>query len=119
MASKDEFVVIAHRGFSSQWPENTFAAFSAALSAGFPHIELDVQLTSDGVPMVCVHATNPSLNSTLPGIYMHAVSQHYIGLCQGFVLFKNPSTQTKSTGCLTSKQILAMDTAQAYVSVKE
>ena len=46
------FILIAHRGFSSNAPENTLAAFDMALTAGFGHIELDVQLTADGVPVV-------------------------------------------------------------------
>jgi glycerophosphoryl diester phosphodiesterase len=29
-------------------PENTLAAFDAALSAGLPHFEFDVQLSRDG-----------------------------------------------------------------------
>ncbi len=43
---------MAHRGFSSQYPENTAVAFQAAVEAGFFHIELDVQLTGDGIPVV-------------------------------------------------------------------
>src|SRR5687767_13229007 len=46
------FVAIAHRGFSSQAPENTLAAFDLALRNGFANIELDVQLTRDKVPVV-------------------------------------------------------------------
>lgn len=39
--------VAAHRGFSRVAPENTLAAFSAALDAGAPALELDVHLTAD------------------------------------------------------------------------
>jgi len=46
------FAIIAHRGFSSERPENTVSAFDHAVVSGFPAIELDVQLTSDGVPVV-------------------------------------------------------------------
>jgi glycerophosphoryl diester phosphodiesterase len=51
------FTLIAHRGLSSRAPENTFAAFDLALKAGFTNIELDVQLTSDGIPIVIHDAT--------------------------------------------------------------
>lgn len=51
------FFPIAHRGFSSQAPENTLAAFDLALESGFDNIELDVQLTSDKVPVVIHDAT--------------------------------------------------------------
>ncbi|WP_187426726.1 glycerophosphodiester phosphodiesterase [Geothermobacter ehrlichii] len=42
----------AHRGASAVAPENTLAAFQAALAAGADGIELDVQVTRDGVPVV-------------------------------------------------------------------
>ncbi len=42
----------AHRGASANAPENTLAAFAAALEAGADGIELDIQLTRDGVPVV-------------------------------------------------------------------
>ena len=51
------FTLIAHRGFSSRAPENTFAAFDLALREGFDHFELDVRLTADGAPVVIHDAT--------------------------------------------------------------
>jgi glycerophosphoryl diester phosphodiesterase len=39
---------IAHRGASASFPENTLAAFGAAIEAGADMCELDVQMTSDG-----------------------------------------------------------------------
>ena len=44
--------VIAHRGFSGQFPENTMVAFEAAVEAGADMIELDVSLSQDRVPVV-------------------------------------------------------------------
>jgi len=44
--------VIAHRGFSGIAPENTLRAFEEAIACGADRIELDVQLTRDGVPVV-------------------------------------------------------------------
>ncbi len=44
--------VIAHRGYSGRFPENTMAAFAAAVDAGADMIELDVGLSADGIPMV-------------------------------------------------------------------
>jgi len=44
--------VVAHRGASRDCPENTLAAFDAALAQGCDGIELDVQLSRDGVPVV-------------------------------------------------------------------
>lgn len=46
------FANIAHRGASRYAPENTMAAFDMALEQGTRFVELDVQLTADGVPVV-------------------------------------------------------------------
>lgn len=43
---------IAHRGFSSRYPENTMLAFERALSLGADGVEFDVQLSKDGTPVV-------------------------------------------------------------------
>jgi glycerophosphoryl diester phosphodiesterase len=43
-----DFMVIAHRGASAYAPENTLAAFDLALHLGCRHLELDVDVTSDG-----------------------------------------------------------------------
>ena len=48
---------IAHRGFSGRFPENTMLAFQEAEKAGCDGIELDVHLTSDGVPVI-IHDEN-------------------------------------------------------------
>jgi len=49
-----DVAVTAHRGASIAAPENTMAAFRAALDAGATFIELDVQRTNDG-EIVVVH----------------------------------------------------------------
>ena len=45
-------LVIAHRGAAGDAPENTLAAFELALAQGADGVELDVHLSSDGVPVV-------------------------------------------------------------------
>lgn len=45
--------LIAHRGYAKHYPENTLIGIEAALQAGACFIEFDVQLTKDGVPVVC------------------------------------------------------------------
>ena len=50
-------LIIAHRGASAAAPENTLAAFRQALAVKVDGIELDVQLTRDGVPVVFHDAT--------------------------------------------------------------
>lgn len=48
-----DFRIIAHRGASGYAPENTFAAFELGIRMGFREVELDTQLTRDGVIVVC------------------------------------------------------------------
>lgn len=45
-------LIIGHRGFNSQYVENTLESFEAALAHGADGIELDVHLSSDGEVMV-------------------------------------------------------------------
>lgn len=47
-------LVVAHRGASERFPENTLPAFRAALEAGADLVELDFRQTIDGV-LVCIH----------------------------------------------------------------
>jgi len=47
------FHVIAHRGASAYAPENTLPAFSLAKKMGAVEVELDTQLSSDGIVVVC------------------------------------------------------------------
>lgn len=44
--------IIAHRGFSSEAPENTISAFILAIESGADYFELDVQQSADGVIVV-------------------------------------------------------------------
>ncbi len=48
---------IAHRGFSSRYPENTMLAFQNAVACGCDGIELDVQLSKDG-EVIIMHDEN-------------------------------------------------------------
>ncbi len=41
-------LIIAHRGFSGRYPENTLASVRAALLLGVDFVEIDVQETADG-----------------------------------------------------------------------
>lgn len=50
-------VFVAHRGAASDFPENTLLAVHGALAAGVRHIEVDVQLSADRVPVLMHDAT--------------------------------------------------------------
>jgi glycerophosphoryl diester phosphodiesterase len=57
-------LVIAHRGASIEAPENTLLAFARALELGVDGIELDVQVTRDGIPVVFHDYTLTRLTGT-------------------------------------------------------
>lgn len=59
------FTLIAHRGYSSEAPENTIAAFDLALEHRFNNFELDAQLTKDG-EVVVIH--DDTVDRTTNGI---------------------------------------------------
>ena len=46
------FMVIAHRGDSVHYPENTLEAIRSAFALGADAAEVDVRLSSDGVPVI-------------------------------------------------------------------
>ena len=48
---------IAHRGANKEAPENTMPAFLAAYESGATHIECDIRLTADNVPIIIHDAT--------------------------------------------------------------
>lgn len=47
-----ETYAVSHRGAAGLAPENTLSALKAGVSAGAPFIEIDIRLTSDGVPVL-------------------------------------------------------------------
>ncbi len=53
----DRPLIIGHRGACADAPENTLAAFALALAQNADGVELDVQLSADGVPMIMHDAT--------------------------------------------------------------
>ena len=60
MKSIDKFKthwIIGHRGYRAKYPENTLAAFEAAIEAGAVMIELDVMLSRDRKVVVIHDAT--------------------------------------------------------------
>src|SRR6185503_19593563 len=53
MASKTLPTLVAHRGYPARYPENTLIGIQAAVEAGAPWFECDIQLSSDLVPYLC------------------------------------------------------------------
>ncbi|HET7553137.1 MAG TPA: glycerophosphodiester phosphodiesterase family protein [Gemmatimonadaceae bacterium] len=63
-AADTGIVIAAHRGFRSVYPENTVVAITGAFERGADAVEIDVQLTLDGVP-VLMH--DPTVDRTTNG----------------------------------------------------
>src|SRR5919106_3181578 len=68
---------IGHRGASAYAPEHTFAAYDLALEQGADYIEIDLQMTADGV-LVAMH--DKTLNRTADA--PEGVPEQY---CRGLV----------------------------------
>ena len=68
---------IGHRGASGYAPEHTFAAYDLALEQGADYIEIDLQMTADGV-LVALH--DKTLNRTADA--PEGVPERY---CRGLV----------------------------------
>lgn len=51
---KHDIYVVAHRGFHSGIPENTLAAYEAAIAMGIDFVEIDLRTTQDG-HIVSIH----------------------------------------------------------------
>lgn len=49
--------VVAHRGASEAAPENTLPAIAEAVRAGADYVEIDIRMSSDGVPVVIHDST--------------------------------------------------------------
>jgi glycerophosphoryl diester phosphodiesterase len=58
--------LVAHRGYALRHPENTLAALRAAVEAGARHVEFDVQLCREGVP-VLMHDASLQRTAGVPG----------------------------------------------------
>jgi glycerophosphoryl diester phosphodiesterase len=65
------FALQGHRGARGLFPENTLAGFRGALAIGVSALELDIAVTSDGVPVV-VHdpALDPDLTRDATGAWL-------------------------------------------------
>lgn len=51
--SAPSVMLVGHRGFPQRYPENSLVGIRAALELGARAIEIDVQASADGEPMVC------------------------------------------------------------------
>ncbi len=65
----DHILIGGHRGCECELPENSIAAMERGIKDGADYLEIDVQLTSDGVPVI-YHDTRLEYKTDLTG-YVH------------------------------------------------
>lgn len=53
-------LVLSHRGYHSEIPENTIEAFEKAIDMGVDGIETDVRLSADGIPILLHNQLTPA-----------------------------------------------------------
>ncbi len=63
-SNSDEFVVVAHRGDWRSYPENSLSGIQSCIDHGVDVLEIDVGVTSDGVPILMHDST---VNRTTDG----------------------------------------------------
>ncbi len=69
-ADAEQVWLVAHRGASAHAPENTFEAFGAAIRLGADVVELDIQLSRDGVPVV-IHDDTLERTTNVAQVFPH------------------------------------------------
>ena len=68
-------LVIAHRGYSASQPENSLAAYRAAIAVGADIIETDARLAADGVVVSSHDATLERLTGTGAEVARHSSTE--------------------------------------------
>lgn len=86
--------ITAHRGNSSEWPENTLAAFMSAIDIGADWIELDVRKTKDG-SLVVIHDDNTQRTSD---VNLHISASTYSELKKADMAFQFRKDKKLSDG---------------------
>ncbi|MCY2962026.1 MAG: glycerophosphodiester phosphodiesterase family protein [Planctomycetota bacterium] len=67
--------LVAHRGYAARYPENTLAALEAAIDAGARHVEVDVQLSADGFPVLFHDRTLDRMCGTSGAVHQKSLSE--------------------------------------------
>ncbi|MCW9707777.1 glycerophosphodiester phosphodiesterase [Fodinibius salsisoli] len=111
--SYEECIVIAHRGASAYYPENTLPAFKGALEMEAAMIELDVMLTSDGVPVV-FHDAKLSIHSNGKGL----LSYHTLEELKAFDAGAWFSPQYAGTTIPTLQEVLELVAGKIALNIE-
>lgn len=84
--TKNSLLYIAHRGLSTEYPENTYIAFEAALQSNVDILEIDIHCTADGY-LVVIHDETIDRTSNSIGLVgqltLNELKQFDFGLHKG------------------------------------
>jgi glycerophosphoryl diester phosphodiesterase len=94
------FEIVAHRGLHDEVPENTIAAFERAVELGADAVELDVRLTSDGVPVVYHYCYLDEVASLVGPIFDYTLERVREAILQ------SASGESERAGIPTLRQVL-------------
>ncbi len=98
--------VIAHRGASLEEPENTLKAIKRALEIGVDWIEIDVQLSSDGVPVVIHDETLCRTTNAEKGLRIRSLESNQVKVYDAGAWFHGMSTEVRVP---TLDEVLKLD----------
>lgn len=113
------YAVVGHRGFPQQYPENSLIGLVAAAKAGADAVELDVQISKDGVPMVFHDETLNRVSEEKGFIWEYTAEQlHNVGCHEPQRFEKKYHPTPISTLAEVSNALAAYD-VKVFVELKE
>lgn len=68
-------LILAHRGANKRAPQNTIPAFKSAIEHGADGVEFDVQMTSDGVLVICHNFTVDETSNGTGYVHEHTFEE--------------------------------------------
>ncbi|HSN18325.1 MAG TPA: glycerophosphodiester phosphodiesterase family protein [Gammaproteobacteria bacterium] len=83
MTSKTLPTLVGHRGYPDRYPENTLISVQAAVDAGAPWFEFDLQLSADRVPFLC-HDDSLERTAGIDRLIMDMSSQELASVDVGY-----------------------------------
>ena len=111
--------LVAHRGYARRFPENTLIAVQAAADAGARFIEIDVQLSRDGVPVLFHDRTLARLCGVAGAVHELTWTQLQDLRASEFERFGYKFAQNRLTGLREFAEFLRTRTeVTAFVEIK-
>lgn len=111
--------IVAHRGYALHYPENTLIAFRAALEAGADAVEMDVQFSRDGTPMVIHDPDLERVSGRQGNVHeMDAASLQQISVHEPGRLGDKFSGETMPTLSEASRFLAGLSPALVFIEIK-